>query len=238
MGRTLLIGHSDLRSGATRGATMRAMIIRVAIGAFTLLSLNLANAAPPAEIRVTLFEQPCVLQGPVDQKTLKTIHSLSPEQMYPQRGSQLASDSTRRALEKLRAISVPSALDRYRERLIRRFEAQLNLLEAIESYRKTRKSAPTLAVGKKLITAKRYKEFEALVKKAEAVKDLESERGREALDAVFDHFSDAVETDPEEEFHRAIHRMNVQYTCSFEESGGEGSEEDETETGKTRGKGP
>ena len=42
-----------------------------------------ASAAPSTEIRVSLFGQPCTLQGPVDERTLKLIHSLSPEQLYP-----------------------------------------------------------------------------------------------------------------------------------------------------------
>jgi hypothetical protein len=200
------------------------------LAALLLLFNTLANpalaAAQMSEIRISLFGQPCLLQGPVDTRTLKTIHSVSPEELYPQRGATLSSEPTRKALDKLKSIAgVPSGLDRYRERLGKRLEAQLVALEAIESLRKTRKAAALTEAGKKFLSGRRLKEFDSSVAKALAIKDLGSEKGREALDAVFDGFSDGIEGDPEEEFHRAIHRMNIQYTCSFEESGGgEGAE--------------
>lgn len=184
-----------------------------------------ASAAPSAELKVSLFGQPCVLQGPVDAKILKAIHSLSPEQLYPERGPTLLADPTRRALDKLKATPVPSALDRYRERLTRRLEAQAVLLDSLESFRKTHKPAPVLAIARKYLAGKQLKEFESALKRAEPVKDLASERGRDVLDVVFDAFSERIEADPEEEFHRAIHRMQVQYTCSFEENGAGGREE-------------
>ena len=52
------------------------------------------------------------------------------------------------------------------------------------------------------------------------VKDLDSDRGRELTDQLYDLYNEGIEADPEEEFHRAIQRMNVQYTCSFEENEG------------------
>jgi hypothetical protein len=180
------------------------------------------------EIHVSLFGQPCLLEGPLDERGLKTIHSLSPEQLYPARTSFPTSEPTRRALEKTRSLTaIPVVLDRYRERLTKRLEAQLAFMETLESFSKTRKSPPVRAVGKKYLTGKHWREFETQLKKTEAMREVNSERGRDALDQLLDAFNDGIEPDPEEEFHRAIHRMNVQYTCSFEESSeGKGNDSD------------
>lgn len=185
-----------------------------------------ARAAPGSkEIRITLFGQPCLLQGPLDEKILRAIHSLSPDQVYPVRENTLGTAPTRRALEKLRAIvGAPAGLDRYRERLAKRLEAQLTLLTAIESARVDSKSAPLITAGRSKLTGKRQKEFEAAVKKAEAAKTLTK---AETLETLFDFYSDGIESDPEEEFHRSIQRMGVQYACSFENTGEDVSTEAE-----------
>lgn len=188
----------------------------------TLLALELggrtAGAAPAKrEIRITLFGQPCLLQGPLDENALRAIHSLSPDQLYPSMENALTAAPTRRALDKLRAIAgAPAGLDRYRERLAKRFEAQSLMLAALESTRTTGKAATLLAAAKSKLTGKRRQNFEGTVKKAEAAKTLNK---AETLDALFDSFNDGIEPDPEEEFHRSIQRMGVQYACSFENTG-------------------
>jgi hypothetical protein len=182
-------------------------------------------AAASKEIRITLFGQPCLLQGPLDEKALRTVHSLSPDQLYPARENTLAAGPTRRALEKLRGTTgAPAGLDRYRERLAKRLEAQLLLLTAIETSRADGKAASLLAASKAKLSGKRQKEFDAAAKKAETAKTLTK---AETLDALFDSFSDGIEPDPEEEFHRSIQRMGVQYACSFENTG----EDTDTESG-------
>jgi hypothetical protein len=191
--------------------------------ALTLAALAAdARAATGRSIRVRLFGQPCLLQGPtrgtIDERALKAIHALSPEQLYPERENTLTGASTRRALEKLRAANgIPSGLDRYRERLGKRLEAQLALLEAIEKARKDGKAAPLLATAKANLKGTKLTEFEAAAKKAEAAHTLAK---ADTQDTLFDLYSDGIEPDPEEEFHRAIQRMGVQYACSFESTGG------------------
>jgi hypothetical protein len=172
------------------------------LGLFLVPSLARAT-----DLRVNLFGQPCVLQGPVDAKSLKAIHSLSPEQIYPSRDGPLATDPTRQALDRLKTSTIPTALEPYRERLTKRLQAQLALLEAIDSYRKIKKPAPLLEAAGTFLKGKRLKEFEVLAKKGD-------------IESAFDLFSDGIEAaDPEEEFHRAIGRMKVQYTCSFDAEG-------------------
>src|SRR4051794_38218221 len=85
-----------------------------------------AVGAANHEVRVSLFGQPCTLQGPLDERALRVVHSLSPDQIYPQRENTLTAAPTRRALEKLKSLNgAPAGLDRYRERLGKRLEAQL-----------------------------------------------------------------------------------------------------------------
>jgi hypothetical protein len=178
-----------------------------------------AAATRSATIHVSLFGQPCDLQGPVDEPTLKLIHSLSPEQLYPPQDTPLSSEPTRRALDRLKAAThVPAALDLYRERLSKRLEAQLAFLNGVDSYRKDHKLAALLAAGRAYLSGKRQRDFEASLKKAEAARTL---AGRGGFDPIFDSYNEGIEADPEEEFHRAIQRLKVQYACSFEE-GGEG----------------
>lgn len=182
------------------------------------LAARPAHAAPNRQqLKVSLFGQPCLLQGPVDEKTLKVIHSLSPEQLYPSQEGALSAAPSRKTLEKLKAVTgAPAGLDRYRERLTKRLEAQIAFLSAVENLRKDQKAAPLIAVVKANTSSRRAKEFEAAVKKAEASKSLAKS---ETLDALFDSYNEGIESDPEEEFHRAIQRMGVQYACSFEEHG-------------------
>lgn len=175
-----------------------------------------AHFAPPAEIPVTLFGQPCVLSGPVSSETLKACHSISPEQLPPAR----TSDQARRLLEKLRkAQNIPSALERYRERLSRRLEAQIAFFNGLAAAKKSGRAADLISATKGQIPEKQAKNFEALVKK-----DPVASWNSAIIDQITDSYNDWIEQNPEEEFHRAIERMNIRYTCSFEES--EESEEE------------
>ncbi len=75
-------------------------------------------------------------------------------------------------------------------------------------------------MSKAKLIPRKLKEFETALKKADAAKTLAKPATQESL---LEAFNDSIEPDPEEEFHRAIQRLGVQYTCSFEES------EDKTE---------
>jgi hypothetical protein len=181
----------------------------------------LAGAADARhEIHVKLFGQPCLLAGPLDEAALKVVHSVSPEQLYPATADGAwneGRDQARRALEKIRSTTgLPPVFDRYRERLGKRLEAQLALYDGIESVKTTHKSAGLLTGTRRFVPQAKAKEFEALAKKLESAKA--GDAFNEAATQLLDSFDSAIEPDPEEEFHRAIHRLSVQYTCSFEES--------------------
>lgn len=211
----------------------------------TAICLALAGAsslgAMPAsatEIHVSLFGQPCDLQGPLDEPKLRIIHSLSPEQIYPDMGeTPLASAPVRKSIDKLKAVGsasgAPASLDRYRERLSKRLDAQLAMLEAFDAFKKSGKLALVYAASKAKLPARRQKEFDAAVRKAEAAKTL----GKSAtLESLLDTYNDGIEADPEEEFHRAIQKLGVQYTCSFEENGaGDDGKGDAKAEGKESG---
>jgi predicted RNase H-like nuclease (RuvC/YqgF family) len=176
------------------------------------------------EIRVTLFGQPCQLQGSLDESVLKLIHSVSPAQLYPshaQSSPNEAKNNTRRALEKLRSLrGLPPELDRYRDRLARRLEAQTAFFDGIEASRSSHKAEPLLSLTKRYIAEKSDKKFEALAKKIES----KPANIAELTEQLLDLYNDGIEPDPEEEFHRAIRRLKVEYVCSFDDV-----EEDEQE---------
>ena len=200
-----------------RHTALHEVVLSLGLLLLVMAAPSRADASPSAQIRVNLFGQPCLLQGPVDERTLRLIHSMSPEQLYPQTDSPLTSAPTRKALEKLRTlVGAPTGLDRYRDRLTKRFEAQLVLLGSIEKYRSDHKSAEIIAAGKTYLNASKQKTFDASVRKAESSKTLNN---RDTLNSLFDVFSNGIEMDPEEEFHRAIQRLKVQYNCTFEEHG-------------------
>lgn len=179
-----------------------------------------AKTAPQTQIHVTLLGQPCLLEGPFDEITLKAIHSLGPAQLYPNitpSDPTNSKDQTRKTLEKLRSSSLPSLLDRYRERLSRRLEAQLAFLEALDSFIKMNKAGPLLKAGKRYLRDREMKGYETQLKKIHGPRKNTSQF-RDAVDQLMETFNEGIEKDPEEDFHRAIKRMDVQYTCTFEEN--------------------
>jgi hypothetical protein len=185
-----------------------------------LVSLSVSGVAHAAEIRVTLFGQPCTLQGPAAEGSLKAIHAISPEQIYPTFEPGEKSSAVKVALEKLHANKdVPGGLDLYKELLGKRLEAQSAFLTGLEEAEKTKKSDAFLAKTKPFLSESRQKSFEMLAKKFD--NPLTAVQRAETVQQLFLSFGDSLPSDPEEEFHKAIHRMKVQYICSFEESGEE-----------------
>ena len=171
-----------------------------------------AQAASPDHtiehtLKVSLFGQPCVLRGPVDDSSLKLIDQLSPEQLSPDFSPETQSSAgAKKALEKIHAIKlVPALLESYRDRLVRRLEAEASYVEALSAARKSHSPDPLLVVGKKYLDEKSFKTFESAARQLE-----------KGPTTVFDTFNDGIEADPQEEFHRALRKMKVQYDCAFE----------------------
>ncbi len=172
-----------------------------------------ANAAPQAQIKVSLFGQPCLLIGPLSESTLKAIHAISPEQMPPPK----TEEQTQKQLEKVKsAAQVPSSLDRYREQLTRRLEAQTALFEGLAAATKAGSIAPLSQKVSPYLSKRRTKDFEAQLKAIDA-KQKPGAWNTATLDQISEAFETALDSSPEEEFHRAIGRLNIRYQCAFEE---------------------
>lgn len=178
--------------------------------AFFALSANAStpSASPETvQVPVTLFGQPCTLTGPLSEAALRALHSISPEQTPPARSAEPA----RNALGKVKKIThLPPALDRYREKLSRRLEAQVAFYDGLGIARKTNKLDKVYEAIKQHLPEARGKNVEAVARRFNGDGVVTNE--------IIDAFEEALEPMPEEEFHRAIQRLNVRYACSFEEA--------------------
>ncbi len=182
-----------------------------------------AKAATETEIHVTLLDRPCLLKGPFDEITLKAIHAIGPDQIpnifYPV--PQHSKEQIKNALEKIRSsknlsslLDHDSILDRYRDKQRKRLEAEIALLEGLETQQKTHTSALLLAAGNQFLSGPEHQNFINAVKKLDGNK--KSAQNQKLVEQIFNIYDDGIERDPEEEFHRAIKKMKVEYTCSFE----------------------
>ena len=182
-----------------------------------VIGLTAASKAGATRISVTLFGQPCMLEGPLTQDALKAIHAVSPEEICSPFSVERTAEETRGAIEKLKAASgLPPSLDRYREKLTRRLKAELAFIDALPEAKKSKSATRLVDSTKEYVLASKRKEMETL-SKSYATATPEAKR-KELVSQLYDFYSEAIDANPEDEFHRAIRTMNVQYTCSFEES--------------------
>jgi hypothetical protein len=176
------------------------------------------------EIQVSLLGQPCTLQGPFDEKTLKLIHSLGPAQIEI---DPLASN-TREKVRKLgesfhssgKGIAdlnpkVERSLEGYLTRQYKRLEVLGVYFDALELLEKNHKTGefckkisaplhnPNLASLEKLATD--------MIKAPRS-----SPKQKELSSQLFELYNEKLD-DPEKEFHRTIKQLRVQYNCFFEE---------------------
>lgn len=176
----------------------------------TLLGASFTQSSA-AEIKVTLFGQPCLLQGPTDVATLKLIHSISPAEIDPTDSADL-----KRILAKIKSpasLSLPPQLDHYRESLTKRLEAQIAFHEASEIFSKTGKIDALAALEQKYFSSRESKT--AKTYQAQLAKFAKKGPATETY-SLMEVFNEGIEPDPEEEFHRAIHKINIEYNCSYD----------------------
>lgn len=181
-------------------------------------------------IKVYLFGQPCLLQGPFPASTLKAIHEISPEQMPPITSYE-ATDSLsllKKSLSKLTsAAKTPPAFDRYRDRLSKRIEAQLAFTQAIRLTPKNPKIAAIIDAIKTHLSERNFKNFETFAKKLETKPPHGNSSTQELtplLEQLGEAYNEALEPNPEEDFHIAAQKLKVKYDCSFDEAGEENRE--------------
>ncbi|MBU6375054.1 MAG: hypothetical protein KGQ59_03590, partial [Bdellovibrionales bacterium] len=179
-----------------------------------------------AQVQVMLFGQPCVLQGSSEgfsEAQLQAIHQASPEQ------APISSDlpTLKTSLERLKnAQELPRELQKYRELRTARLEARLKFEEAvIQAHRRGDANAFSEAT-KPLIHARRHS---GLMKKFKAAQ--KAGPSQKAWEDLRDYFVEFSGSDGEEDFHRVLSRLKIQYHCTFDEERGE---EEPTETPKIK----
>lgn len=179
-----------------------------------------ALAADPAiqEIRVNLFGQPCTMEGPFTKPQLTSLHEISPEKIPP-----AASPAQMKTiLAKTGQIKgFPLPIEQYRDHLRKRLSAKIALEEAIASAKKTKANDANKSLGalltnlKEHVSTLQYAGFETATKKA-------FEANASVLNEVFfeglrERFENVIQPDTEEEFHKAIRIVKVQYVCVFDD---------------------
>lgn len=176
------------------------------------------------EIRVSLLGQPCTLQGPFDEKTLKAIHALGPAQIEIDPLLPTAKEKTRKLGESFRNAGrglaeankkAERALEDYLSRQLKRLEALSAYFEALEILQKNHKTGEFC---KKVATFLRNPILVTLEKLAtDVVKAPQgSPKQKDLSNQLFENYTEQLD-DPEKEFHRIIKQLRVQYNCFFEE---------------------
>ncbi len=190
---------------------------------FFLLSWSSwAKPAPLTSIHVTLLGQPCVLQGSLDEETLKKIHAVGPAQMPVLSASTPieAKKAALKVIDHFRTHSLPPAFDAYREQVLRRLKIQVIFFEAMEALKRTPGTAASLnltKIGKTYLQGSTLKAYESQVSRLATLK-AGTDKYKETANAVFESFNDGLGAEPDKYFHRAIKQMNLEYNCTFEES--------------------
>lgn len=206
-----LVTNINLFFRIFRLSSVTSLILLIPVGAW-------AKKTPQTDIRVSLLGQSCLLQGPFDETTLKTVHSIGPAQIYPNitsPPSPSALSQVRKALAQIQKVeSLPARLDSYREKLGKWFESQIGFLTELETAKKSHHYESLGTVAKKYLKSKDLGLFQSLLKKIQDSKTSPSQNG-ELLDQLFETYNKS--NDPEDEFHRAIEDLNIQYKCVFEE---------------------
>ena len=184
--------------------------------------------APKAqtEIQVTLLGQPCRLQGPVNEETLRAVHDIGPAQIYPvalPSNPKHSAQEIRDTLEKIKKMTnLPHSLDRYRTQLMKRLDAQILFWDGLVTEKSGRSTQALLNLGKRVLAApdlkdpKDFKKFEILLSK------LDNQKGtaqyRDSVEQLYDLYNEGIAQDPEEEFHRAIKKLGIQFNCAFDDA--------------------
>jgi hypothetical protein len=177
------------------------------------------------EIKVTLFGQPCTMSGPFAKNSLSLLHEISPEKIPP--------DLTLDQMKKVRAKTgdlkgMPMPIEQYRDHLRKRLSAKIAFEEAVAQAKKSKEPRkeidPFLTNLKEHISTLQYAGFAETTKKA-------FETGGGVWNDAFltplrERFEGSIQPDTEEEFHRAIRIVKIQYVCAFDDSDHRGGDDD------------
>jgi hypothetical protein len=162
-----------------------------------------------------LFGQPCSLDGPPEftDAQLRAIHQVSPEQTplsdHPA--------TLRSSLDRVQgAGELPAALSKYRDQRKARLDARLKFEDAIAKAHRSGDANAFAEATRGLLHPRRHG---VLVKKLQSA--LKAGPSPRAWDDVRDYFVEFAGPDGEEDFHRTLRRLKIQYHCSFEAEKGE-----------------
>lgn len=190
------------------------------------------SSAYATEIKVQLFGQPCLLietaeltVSRITENQLKTIHSISPEQLPPP----TTVDEARKLKTKIQAGGkIPASLDRYHDLILKRVDGLIVFFQAAAKFKQNKNASQLLGSVKPFLNERRVKNFDRELKRYHG-KNAPAKITEPMLEELRDYYeenSNFPTTTVEEEFHRAIARMNIRYQCTFEEIG---DDDDETE---------
>lgn len=204
------------------------------IGIMSVLSRQARSTPPSPEdstdykknhhIEITLFGQPCLLEGPFEVSTLKAIHEISPEQIQSVRTEAAFQDLKilKKSLSKIKSAGkTPPVFDQYRDRLIKRYLAQIAFAEGVQATQKNKNLSVLIDTVLPHLSGLHQAPFEALAKKLQ-VESPHSKTKALALPQMIaqlkEAYEEAMPADPEEEFHTAIQKLKISYNCSFDEA--------------------
>ena len=171
------------------------------------------------EIQVTLFGQPCTMSGPYPRTSLTLLHEISPEKIPPE----LTLEQIKRVRTKSGELKgMPMAIEQYRDHLRKRLSAKIAFEEAVEPAKKAKVGESRKALDnflknvKEHISTLQYPGFEDAAKKA-------FEAGAATWSPAFvtalrERYESVIQSDTEEEFHKAIRVAKIQYVCAFDDS--------------------
>ena len=195
------------------------------VWAAAILVASLGHDASAADamtrIPVNLFGQPCILQGPLSEELLKQVHAVSPEQVDTGCREFPTEARIKESVSKLSAKGAPPSLDTYREKVRARLDRLAALARAADEARRTKSPLPLQKL------AEDNKTFAPIAKKLVSADVARIHKDAELDQKIIDAYCEGLGSDPEEEFHRAIQKLKVQYLCSFDARDGmeEGGEE-------------
>ncbi|MBS1963891.1 MAG: hypothetical protein JST04_16895 [Bdellovibrionales bacterium] len=169
------------------------------------------------EIQVTLFGQPCTMSGPFPRASLALLHEISPEKLPP--------DQTVEQMKRVRAKTnelkgMPMPIEQYRDHLRKRLSAKIAFEEAVVPARKAknaRRALDTFLTNvKEHISTLQYPSFAETTKKS--FEALGSAWTESFVGPLRERFENSIQPDTEEEFHKAIRTVKIQYVCAFDDS--------------------
>ncbi len=170
------------------------------------------------EIDVKLFGQSCKLRGPQNEAFLRSIHAVSPDQIYPLNREAPSAEEISVALEKTRPNKrPPSELDPYLQPLSKRLTAMKDFFSSFTQAVSQKQAAPLKNLLPHVRAGKFSAQWDALVQQTPWNKPSAAQGMRSRF---FDAFERMIEPDPEEQFHTVIQKLRVKYVCDFDETEG------------------